>query len=200
MINGSGFGTTPGQVNFVLNPGMTHQAAIIDWTDGQITAQVPDASGIPAYNGAVFVATCTPSNSVSFHFVPELETRVLSMTSANMTSYYGPCPSSAGNHQCGTNQDGSAWERIEAGFLSGTKGDTLFFQGFQLRNGWTVNGDPDFAVSPPSEAHSGARIASSYLGPSAPSVDVHWWVDAPNRVTQYTLAIWITGPKGVPYQ
>jgi hypothetical protein len=201
IVNGNGFGGSPGEVKFVLNPGMTYPATLYTWTSTQITAQVPDASGILGYNGAVFVSTCAPSNSVPFQFVPESETKTMAIPFSSMTSDYGACPSYSGGHQCGQNSDGSVWERLQASFLIGIKGDTLFFQGFQLRNGWVVaSGSPDFAVSPAPDSHMGARIASSSPGTSSPYVDVHWWDDPPGRTIQYTLAIWITGPKGTVYQ
>jgi hypothetical protein len=86
LITGSFFRST-GQVHFVVNPGMDLVAAVDRWSDTQIVAHVPQASGIQRYVGSVYV-TVPPvgltrqglkltSAPQQFIFDPQLDSQVL---------------------------------------------------------------------------------------------------------------------------
>src|SRR5262249_15582191 len=76
MINGTAFGTSAGEVHFVIAPNMDLPQKNVVWTDAQIFASVPHpTSGVPAFNGTVYVkrADGVLSNLIPFTFVPLTE-------------------------------------------------------------------------------------------------------------------------------
>lgn len=56
LITGSAFSATPGEVHFIVANGRDVTAPVSSWTDTQVFAAVPDVSGIPGFNGLVYIS------------------------------------------------------------------------------------------------------------------------------------------------
>jgi len=198
-INGSGFGANPGQINFIVNPGQTVQASADYWSDTQIITSVPQVSGIPGYSGNVFVVTCQQSNAVPFQFNPEIDVEQLPI--ARNDAAFGDA--SCGIDVCASihriEADGSVSNLLVAGGFTGRRGDDIFFQGYQLKNGWVLD-SVNLSLGRAPDKSNGAQIGADSVGSSSPFVDIHWWDSSPLGSASYVMAIYIHGPAGVPYQ
>jgi len=189
-INGSAFGSAPGEVHFIVNPGMDVKANADYWGDTQIVISVPSAEKIQAYNGTVYIQRGTDkTNAVSFKFNPTLDFVTLTITNdklikdphdASFESSYGR----AGAH-------------FGSGDFFGHKDDDQFFMNTLLKNGWVVD-SVNFGVVYIS-GNANAGVSDNRIGTNSPFVKVHWWMDAFSAVT-YKLSVTIKGPKGIPYQ
>jgi len=198
-INGYGFGANPGQINFIVNPGQTVQASADYWSDTQIITSVPQVSGILGYSGNVFVVTCQQSNAVPFQFNPEIDVEQLPI--AGNDAAFGDA--SCGPDICVSvhriKADGSVSNLLIAGGFTGRRGDDIFFQGYQLKNGWVLD-SVNLSLGQASDKRNGAQIGADSVGSSSPSVDIHWWDSPALGSASYTLAMYVHGPAGVPYQ
>jgi hypothetical protein len=193
LINGSGF-SNGGAVHFIINPGQDVIAHVDIWSDTQVFAEVPDASGILGFNGQVYVVRAgdsSRSNLVPFQFIPSTEFRDLRATwdvvlqSPDITSVV---PS----------QEVRENDNVFAGF----QGNDVLFASTILKNGWVVEDASVYCFSS-SPCTGGAYPLIVSRGSPVAATTVHWWIDAasfnsyPNYFT-YTFAVRIAGPKGVP--
>jgi hypothetical protein len=209
VISGSGFGNPTGTVQFIGSGGSIIAAGSSAWIDTQILTNVPALTGVQSFTGYFQVTpTCQQgtstqnSNVQSFQFSPEPDTMQLPISPSNatwgdFTCGVDSCGSGAGGMWCAWPQ---ACDVVIAGFITGKRGADQFFQGYQLKNGWTL-ASVDFATQPVNTSANGCSIGSGgTIGSASPFVDVACWVTPNYGVTGYTLSLYITGPTGVPYQ
>lgn len=187
IIEGKNFGTQPASALFVISPSGAVSGRIEAWSDAMIVADVPDASGLFAYDGKMFVKTAAGnSNEVPFRFIPAQETRLISMT-RDMVLAPPSGSGTTGDHVWhGPN---SFWE-----CFVGNKGNDVLFPTSRLKNGWTVQ------TGVISDLRSGSDwvwLVDSRPGTDTPYLNVRWSYDAFNEV-YYTFGVYIAGPKGVP--
>jgi hypothetical protein len=196
LINGSGF-ANGGEVHFVINPGKDVVAHVDIWSDTQIFAEVPDASGILGFNGQTYVVRTdlARSNIVPFQFNPGTEFRDLRSTLDRVLQYPYIASSTTANQV----------DRDNANPFSGFQGNDMLFLTTRLKNGWVV--DDAFVyclynLYGMNFCSGGAYPAAVSRGSPSPSLTVHWWID-PGPFGNYSnlayqFDVRIVGPKGVP--
>ncbi|MDP2384554.1 MAG: hypothetical protein Q8N00_17365 [Nitrospirota bacterium] len=201
MINGSGFGTG-GEVHFIIAPGMDLVApAAAIWSDGQIFTSVPDASGVLAFNGTVYVksaASSVNSNIVPFRFNPAMELRQIKrMTESQLQQFNGVNV---------FNWQGSFVRRSHQFMFWGPKGNDHIFMNARLKNGWVVSQTPLVYLSFPAFTDGGVYLVESHVGTDRPHMNVGFWVDdwfsnmftgGSSPTLDYAISMLIQGPKGV---
>jgi hypothetical protein len=189
LINGSGFGSQPGAVLFLVNPGMEQTGSIQAWSDTVIGVRVPDATGIGAFGGSIIVVRANDSqrsNGAAFTFVPETEVRQIRKTFDGTIG------------QPGNLSHGEAvfhgWYNFWDSF-KGAKNDDVLMPTSRLGNGWTVDSAQIFTYR---NGQSGdAYVTDSRPGTDVPYMRVHWWREPFTEIT-YQFAVQIRGPRGVP--
>jgi hypothetical protein len=196
MINGNNFGSGSGEIHFVIANGKDVVApAGVIWSDTQIFTSVPDATGLLAFNGQVYVKRAADqkmSNLVAFRFEPTLEIREIRGTMDRvLTDPVWRGLSSAGEIDHG---------RMAANFLVGDKNNDEFFINTRLKNGWVAD---DATVTCKHDAcNGGAYLWEIKTGGDWPYLNVRWWLnpDPPFGFSdvKYNFAVRIIGPKGVP--
>lgn len=201
MINGSGFGTG-GEVHFIIAPGMDLVApAAAIWSDGQIFTSVPDASGVLAFNGTVYVksaASSANSNIVPFRFNPAMELRQIKrMTESQLQQFNGVTV---------FNNQGYFVRRMHSFMFWGPKGNDHIFMNARLKNGWVVSQTPLVYLSFPAFTDGGVYLVESHVGTDRPHMNVGFWVDdwfsnmftgGSSPTLDYAISMLIQGPKGV---
>jgi hypothetical protein len=194
LINGSGF-SNGGAVHFIINPGQDVIAHVDIWSDTQVFAEVPDASGILGFNGQAYVVRAgdsSRSNLVQFHFNPGVEFRDLRSTMDRSLQL----PYEADSNST----TATTIARMNQNPFSGYQNNDVLFMSTQLKNGWVVE---DAFVYCDNPCGGGAYPLIVPRGSPATATTVHWWLDstgfsmAPSMVW-YTFAVRIVGPKGVP--
>jgi hypothetical protein len=200
MINGSGFGTSGGEVHFVLGPNqdVLYQGQTW-WYDNQILVNVPDVTGLRAYNGFVYLIrnpdkVKTPLTL--FRFEPALEYRSIIFTGDKRIGGPGRDykivggTSNLGHHQIIHDNANPFW---------GFKGNDEFFTNTRLSNDWIFD---DVYLTPTYFKRGGAYIQEKKVGTNWPYFNVRFWIDGCFGDTasqgNYIYLISIKGPKGVP--
>lgn len=195
MISGSAFGTTAGQLHFVIAPGMDVVATDAIWTNAQIFATVPaPAKGVPAFNGTVYVkrADQVASNLIGFAFVPSTERRMISIPAPPADSILPRYP----GDELGWFAD-TGLVRENSNMFWNPSGDDQFFTNTLLKNGWKVYAPPTLYAVEQLGLGGGAYLVSTRVGTSSPYADIHWWVDVGlGNFFGYGLVIPIEGPQG----
>ncbi len=196
MINGSNFGPGLGEIHFVIANGKDLKApAGAIWSDNQIFTSVPDASGLLAFNGQVYVKRAgdqTRSNLVAFRFEPSLELRQSPMTDDVRVASPGSKFELAGRWW--------VWRRSDSPFW-GHKGNDYFFNNTRLRNGWVLE---NASVAIYSQQCGNAYVQETRVNTDWPYLDVRWWIEGCNTGdilggdVGYGVLVTIKGPKGVP--
>jgi hypothetical protein len=196
MINGSNFGSGLGEIHFVIANGRDVVApAGAIWSDNQIFTSVPDATGLLAFNGQVYIKRATDqklSNLVVFRFEPTLEIReIRSSTDLALMN--------------GTYIDRTL-QIIHQNFnlFSGASGNDVIFKNTRLKNDWVSH--ETFVYCHNSYCHGGVSVADSKLGTNWPYLDAGWWIGSAyykfpyfyEAELWYGFAVHIRGPKGVP--
>jgi len=197
LITGSGFGSVPGEVRFIVAQGKDLAAPLMSWSDTQIFVAVPDVSGLQAFAGQVYVKhSGGQSRLAAFRFKPALEVREIR-----------PLPDT--RESLVRRGEISGWrggnvDHNFGGTPFGAKDFDEFFQARVLRNGWTVRE----VVLPPIDltgttifgAHGNVTVAESRPGTTSPYVKLHWWLDGFSWIRYRTPTVLIVGPKGVPHE
>jgi hypothetical protein len=220
LITGNGFGSTPAEVHFIVNPGPPTKdlvATQVDyWSDSQVLVHVPLVDKIPAYAGQIYLKT---GGGVSpfrpFQFNPQLQyvtldvaTEQVLVSGGGFVQYLRPgtCDTYSGyinGWTSGTSP--TAFDPNGCIFhdVSGTElqfrwisNDDQIFPYLKLINGWVLD-SVEFRSD--TGVGGGANIAEKHEGTSSPYVKVHWWVNPFGGVI-YTLGITIRGPSGMPYR
>jgi hypothetical protein len=191
MITGSGF-AAGGEVHFIINPGQDVVAHADIWSDTQVFVDVPDASGILGYNGEAYVIRAgdnVRSNLVPFHFNPGVEFRDLRSTLDRvLQDPFNGFVSTTGDIY-----------RDNFNMFAGFQGNDVLFVSTQLKNGWVVEDASSSCI--PTLCNGGAYALVVPRGSSAAATTVHWWIESSGiyeSVMDYTFAVRIMGPKGVP--
>ncbi len=109
------------------------------WSDNQIMAYVPDASGVQAFNGQMYVKTTGGQSTVTpFNFIPTMDVQSLKITDANVQM-----PADG----CGSGEEKSGWldapwmeEYVThvADCFEGYSRDDSFLSSTTLKNGWVL--------------------------------------------------------------
>lgn len=203
MISGSNFGSGAGEIHFVIANGRDVKApAGAIWSDNQIFTSVPDATGLLAFNGQVYIkraADQKTSNLAVFRFEPTLEVRHARGTMDRiLASPYDP------------HSPADVIRRESYDPFFGYKGNDLLFVNARLKNGWVVE---DAIVNCFRQLYQvlnyckgGAYPWETKTGTNWPYVSVRWWMDPvlahasdSNVATVwYGFSVQIRGPKGVP--
>ncbi len=207
FINGSGFGTSPGKLHFVLGAGrdLIAEANWVIWNDSQIYAVVPAPPPIngnpvylPAFNGTVYLqrADGVQSNLQPMSFVPQMDYRTIWV---HVPMADGIFPRYEGDSLAGNNNEGIT--RFSGDCFSGHNGKDQLFVNTQLKNGWVVRGAPTLLMGFTWHGGGGSVVAAHH--PMSPSlaVDVLWWVNVGafcGSAYGYHVAIPIQGPAGLP--
>ena len=200
MINGSGFGTGGGEVHFVLGPNkdVLYQGQIW-WYDNQILVNVPDVTGLRAYNGFVYLIRSSDkakTQLISFHFEPAQEYRSIIFTQDKRIGWPGQDYKIVGGttnlgHQQITHDDGNPFW--------GYKGNDEFFMNTRLSNDWILD---DVYLTPTFFKRGGAYFQEKKVGTNWPYFNVRFWVDGcfgdTASYSNYIYLVSIKGPKGVP--
>jgi hypothetical protein len=213
VINGSGFGSNPGAIQFIGPGGSQYTMSTAYWSSQgtQILAYVPGITGVQAFPG--FISVVAPacqgqtqqSNIEQFQFNPEPDTIMLPIPFGTSAAQFGDFTCSPDN--CGSNPDDwclspQACDYVNGGAFVGKKGHDQFFSGSQLINGWVVSA-VDLGNNFPVNSSNGCSISTDSIGSSNPYVDVGCWVSAgglgTHGIAAYLLSIYITGPTGLPY-
>jgi hypothetical protein len=222
LINGTGFGTSPGRVLLTLPPGRvipctgcapTTREALPDqaaaatvsiWTDTSIVVQLPDLTGVQSYGAELFVNRNNEnSNRVPFAFVARQEMRVIRNIpgdrrfSQTVLSQVLP---PTGNQVMHTRIPGIPFSEF-----AGEKGDDEFFLRTNLQNGWTVSAVRFFPMGQ-GLGSGGQQMMGNFGGsyvqgtPTNTSLylNVRWWLNPFGPFSFYNWAIEVTGPAGVP--
>lgn len=191
MITGNNFGPGLGEIYFVIANGKDVKApASAIWSDGQIFTSVPDATGLLAFNGQVYVKRAADqkiSNLVAFRFEPTLELRQMGRTSDTQVAQPGRIHT---NGRDIVHENGSPFW--------GYKGNDILFNNTRLKNGWVAD---NAFVTVFSQRCGGAYVNETKLNTNWPYLDVRWWVDGcvPYlAIVSYGIQVTIIGPKGVP--
>lgn len=197
MITGSGFGTG-GEVHFVIAPGKDLVApAAAFWSDNQIFTSVPDASGVPGFNGMVYIkrsAGTVNSNLVSFRFNPAVEIREIRSTMDRVLTW--PVDQASPAHEI---------QRASANFFAGFKDNDVLFGNTRLKNGWVADEAFVYCLYQTYGMNfctGGAYVWETKKGTDWPYLNVRWWMNpapfANYSHVYYSFAVRIVGPKGVP--
>jgi len=195
LITGSGFGSNTGEVHFIINRGMDAKATVIDyWSDNQIMAYVPDASGIlPFPQGQMYVQPAGGQKSalLAFSFYPALDFAQLLPdynTSDMKLDPYGIDSLFPISH-------------VDSGDLFPRAGYDVFYPKTSLKNGWVVDSVDVQLLRQHCQyfGDANANLVAAVIGSPSPYVQVRWWLNSACDV-QYKPIITIKGPKGVPYQ
>jgi hypothetical protein len=192
MITGSGFGSSSGEIHFVIGPGLDLPAppgAI--WSDTQIFTSVPERDKVLGFNGQVYVKRTMDqqtSNLVSFRFEPSLDFRYVGRTAdAQIATPGGP----HGNGRDILHQNGNPFW--------GYRGNDHFFTNTRLKNGWVMDNGFVYIYS---QRRSGAYVQEAKTNTDWPYLDVRWWMDGCfgdyESIVSYGIQVVIRGPKGVP--
>ncbi len=207
MVSGSGFGTSPGEVHFVVGVGANGApvdlvAPVAVWTDGQVFTSVPGTpnGGLIAFNGTVYIKRPDQvlSNLQPFAFSPLLDRRLIVVPGvpgdSALTNYNG-------NMYWATPDTGMS--RFNVWCFWTENGDDKFFSHTLLKNGWKVYDTPATANVEGGNTFGGAPgaadIVASRVGTNSPYVDVSWWIAIGPFCTNYygySLTIPIEGPLG----
>jgi hypothetical protein len=172
-------------------------AGIAFWSSTQIVATVPDISGHPSYDGFVLVQTRDgKSNLLRFRVIGQQD--VLLLSGKNATTVLGNC--SDDTHTGCAKSDTCLTASHSENILSGNcdRKDYLW-QNLRLKSGWKVD---TVVLTKNSEGDDGhMSLDNNPLGTEFPELQISWHLDwGVDPYLNYTAAVYLVGPKGVPYQ
>jgi hypothetical protein len=197
LITGTAF-TSTGEVHFLVNPGMDLVAAVDFWSNTQIVAHVPTATGIQRYGGQMYVKANNQTSALQpFIFDPTLASQTLGVWRQNApdSTIAGPTYDDNGAVPGDPNSPlaysvghfDSTW-----GWCSGHRADDQWHQASNLNNGWVV--DSAYAYDR-GDGSEGSYVSDNRPGTPSLYTKVHWWEDAQGNAS-YFLVITIKGPIG----
>jgi hypothetical protein len=205
MITGSNFGPGLGEIHFVIAPGkdLVAPAGAI-WSDNQIFTSVPDASGLLAFNGQVYIKRAGDqkmSNLVAFRFEPTLELRRFTPPWPMPDGFFPRQP--AGVYQgaggCIIGVAGLCLQYYPPSVFEGAKATDQFYPNTYLKNGWVLD---DVGFNSIACANGCNYLDEKSVGGNRPYFTVRWWVNGGvaggTRSTYMIPWVSIKGPKGVP--
>jgi len=205
MITGNNFGAGLGEIHFVIANGKDVKApAGAIWSDNQIFTSVPDASGLLAFNGQVYIKRAADqklSNLVAFRFEPMLELRRFTPRWPMTDGVFPRQP--AGVYQaaggCVIGVAGLCLMYYPPSIFAGAKGTDQFFPNTYLKNGWTLD---EVAFVSKTCSNGCNYLEEKAIGGVRPYFSVRWWVNGgvPGTTASTYMIPWVSirGPKGVP--
>lgn len=204
VISGTNFGSAQGEVHFIINPGQDVTAPVENgtWSDTQIMAYVPDASGIQAFNGQMYVKMAGGGKSAltPFHFIPAMDVQYLPVTDKMIKNHADGCGSGTEQEYLGL--DGYTevvWHSADC--TEGYADDDSFLSNTTLTNNWVYDSASVQSNLPDGESSKDAWASlktpdSSYKGLSKATIQVHWFATASENFVYYDLNVTVKGPKG----
>jgi hypothetical protein len=206
IITGTNFTNAQGEVHFIIGTGKDVTATVEpgSWMDNQILTYVPDASGIQAYDGQMYVRSSNNRSLMTpFHFVPAMDTKILPIgRDFGLSGACGFYPPDIILDQLDPGTE-TAQASHMAGLITGCKDNDTYFNTTVLKNGWVVDQVTFFSNPDPDHNSADAYVTtpeSSYKGTATPRLTVHWWSNAIFSVAYYSLSVTIKGPKGTDYK
>ncbi|BFU94109.1 MAG: exported protein of unknown function [Nitrospira sp.] len=192
FINGSNFGTAGGEVHFVIAPGKDLQAPPgLVWTDNQIFATVPDATGVMGFSGTVYIKRAgetVTSNLAPFRFEPMQEIRDYKIPPYVSDHVYQVEPSFAWS---------SHIAQVGSDLFQGKQGTNEYYVNTRLKNGWVLDEVYYWPLS--SGSGGGSYLQEKRIGSSQPYFSIRVWVNAGFNWHSYKVdRISVRGPKGLP--
>ena len=200
MINGTGFGSSGGEVHFVVGPNgqeLVDKSGVssgVYWLNTQVVVTVPEASGFMGYNGFVYVVRYpdkVKSALVPFRFNPTLELREIRATTDRVLAepiWYN-------------NTTAGQIERFNTNPFAGFYGNDQLLVNARLNqgSGWTEE-SVVVAPLPLVGSSGGVYVSDSRIGTNWPYLNVRWWINpcSPYCYLGYSFQVRIIGPKGVP--
>lgn len=200
IVNGSGFGTNGGEVHFILGPNkdVTYTGQTW-WYDDKILANVPEESGLRAYNGFVYVVRNPDKLKTSltpFHFEPAIDFRTIIYTQDRRIGQPGEDYKIIGGN---SNLGHQKVKHGNGNPFVGYKGNDEFFTNARLTNDWVLD---EVFLTPMLFKRGGAYFQEKKLGTNWPYFNVRFWVDGcfgdTESFSNYIYLVSIRGPKGVP--
>lgn len=154
IIEGSGFGASPGFVHMTVTPTRELFANVVGapaqpiWADGFIAVTVPELTGVLSFTANLFVSIGVDrsstgpeyrSNAVPFQFIPRQEVRIVSLVTGDhrIDDVGGSAISFVKDNTIHHTKLGTlipVWGMFLPFF--GKKGNDWFFESTTLRNGW----------------------------------------------------------------
>jgi len=211
MINGSGFGNDSGEVHFVLGPNkdVPYQGQTW-WNDNQILVNVPEVTGLRAYNGFVYLIRNSDKSKTQltpFRFEPAQEYRSIIYTQdkqigwPNFSFDFKILPIMIGIGA--TNIGHHLISHRNSNPFFGYKGNDEFFTNSRLSNDWILD---EVYLTPTRFFMGGAYIQEKKIGTNWPYFNIRFWVDGnfsglfvrTESASEYIYLVSIKGPKGVP--
>lgn len=199
MINGSGFGSNGGEIHFVIANGKDVLApAGAIWTGTQIFMSVPDATGLLAFNGQVYIKRAGDqkmSNLMSFRFVPANEIREIRATWDRVLAQpYDETWTTAGHISRNNGNPFAGFYGNDQLFVNTRLNDPWAEQNVFVTAGCWGGGCTD----------GGVYVWDSRIGTDWPYLNVRWWINVNSHNfldgvdLDYDFAVRIVGPKGIP--
>lgn len=214
-------------VTYASCPSAAFTAPIIQQNEWWILVSVPEISGVIYECPFNIIVTRgsdgqTTAPMYGFTFKPAMDLRQLPMPPPSADSsvqapddpfnycgfYYAvdrskgdACVRALSPAPPGWFDRGGSWHvaSATAGWF-GYKGNDLFYKNKQLKNGWKVVNAEVLVQSSWCAPHAAnAYVNNIGIGTNLPSLDVRVWLTSECNV-RYTPAIWIRGPRGVPYE
>ena len=194
IISGSGFGPNPGAVKITLPSGKTTNLVRGAWRDDIIGVKVPPITGEMDGPASIWVETADgiTSNKVSLNFIAtrdfvDLPAEFVKADCENRVACFNDCMfcnTFSSSHTC---------------WLRGDNGIDKFWATTPLKNGWLFY-DYRYIVYSSSDPGTKATV-TSFEGSSSTTmkITVNWSAPLQTKVI-YSGIVFITGPKGVPYQ
>jgi hypothetical protein len=206
-LQGQGFGADPSEVHFIVANGKDLTAPITYWADGEVQTEVPYLDGVGPFDGRVYVKRKDGTNSPSlpFHFEPPLDVAVLGIPPKQSNDYMRP---DYDDSRVSTQAD--SYLDLD-NIFHGTSflpfwDDDHFYLTKTLNNGWKVASCRLINSSgedSPDTRNGTVDITYCPVGSASTHLIVHWQIDANflgGNYVGYIPNIFITGPKGLPYQ
>jgi hypothetical protein len=204
LLEGSGFGDQAGEVRFMIAGGIDLASPFAIWSNTQVFAEVPVKEGVQAFNGYVYVKRADGSKTalVPFGFLPTTDVVTFCVAdNENDVRLAAPLRLESKNPLS-----------VRHFLFWGAAGyDEVNLQQ-RLMNGWRVSAvqirDSNCAALGATRENlfgiqsvgAGAYVSEWREGTDSPYVKVRWWADPLGNQVTYTVAITVTGPKGLPFR
>jgi hypothetical protein len=216
MIQGRNFGTTRGEVRFIVANGRDLPAPITFWSATQIMAEVPAIEGVREFPGQIYVkrGDGAQSDLRPFAFKPALERRHIGPIGRSERRVNGPSEGfieDAVVHPYALLWKGPGTDHVPNGgyvsrlsLLFGGVGTDQYFLNGRLANGWRVEsctiGSRNAGSNTPrvTQGQGSATVKNCPVGSDILRTEVDWWIDFASGI-DYSLRLDIVGPKGVPH-
>ncbi len=195
LVGGTNFNSGT-QVFFLVSRDQKLQAQVEIWSDHQLMAYVPDATGIQAFDGGIYPKSGGVNGDLTpFRFVPMTDFAVFEIPASWQDDSH-----MSNNPNLDDTPDASGQEIRNsrmADYFTGFRGDDEFFRLLRLKNGWVVD---TVTFRKEVEGWGDAYVSDSRTGTDSLYASVHLWGNPIGTRVTYHISWTIKGPKGVPYR